>query len=470
MVGEKFFINISSLDSKELNGFIRFSKSSFLNKKAELTKTLILFKKNKKHFKNLLKNENLLFKTLFPKEILNKKQLKNHFQYCEYLFEDFIVYHISQNNKEQRLQILSTYYAENNIVKEALSSNSKLISIVEKKKINFRNYYSLFDLNLKRFNILLNDFNYETFQFAEKAIDYLDQYYFLEKFNIHQELLADTIMSSRKYDVRLINEIENEISKNAVLSKKLLFQIYNITNNLYQRKVDKEVFQKLKELIIPNIEKFDFKSKKKYLEDIGNYLSILYSATGDNSLLKEFFENYKVQLKHETLLKNCVLPDANFAQIVRVSLFLKEYDWAVNFVAEYENSLENKDLVLISKAEIAYNQKKYEQFFEIANKVDLNSTKLKYELKALYAKVFYDTKEFESLENHLNSFEIYLRRQKTLSELVKTNNLNFVLYLKRLLSNVVKPHNLKILKKDIEADKGVFNRNWLLIRVDLLLK
>lgn len=469
MVGEKFYNNISSLNSNEINSFIRFSKSTFLNKKLEITQTLELFKKNKIHFKNLLENESLLFKKLFSSsKPLNKKVLKDHFYSCEKLLEEFIVFHVSQNDKEQKLSILSDFYYKKNNAKAALSINTKLLSEVKKKQLNYKNYYKLFKVNFDRFNILLNDFSYDTFKYAELAIDNLDKYYFLEKYNLNKQLLTDSIMTNRKYNVRLINEIKNEIKSNPEISKKLLFKIYSISLATYEGDVNKESLMTFIGLIYSHLEEFDLETKKDFLEDINNYISILYSKTGDNSLLKFLFENYKKQIASKTYIINGHIPDANFAQAIRISLYLEEYDWAKNFIKIHDKHLNNKDLVLISSAEIAYIQKEYDKTLEYLNKVDLKTTKHNYELKSLYAKTLYDTKEFDLLENHLNTFEIYLRRQQELSDLIKDNNLRFVLFFKRLLKNQVKKEGLKKLKQDIENDKSVFNRNWILARLEKL--
>ncbi len=316
----------------------------------------------------------------------------------------------------------------------------------------------------------MNDFSYDTFQYAEKSIDFLDKYYFLEKIAIKKHLLQDSIMTNRQYDVRLIEEIKKEIQKDPEISKKLLFKIYTISLASCEGNVNKELLQTLTDLIYTHLDEFDAESKKDFLDDINNYISILYSETGDNSLLSSLFENYKKQIKANNYIINGNIPDANFSQIIRISLYLKEYDWINAFLIEHASYLKNKDLVLISSAEISYHQKDYNQTLEILNKVDLKTTKHNYELKSIYAKTLYDMKEFSLLENHLNTFETYLRRQKELSALIKENNLHFVLFLKRLVKNQVKESGLKKLKDDVENDKRVFNRNWILDKLNTILK
>lgn len=471
MVGNKFFNDISSLNKIELLTFIKYSKSSFLNKNTDITRTIELYRKNKSHFKILLDNDGLMFSKIFSKtKDFDRKILKNHFYSCEKLFEDFVVFHVSQSNKEEKLRILSDFYSKKNIKTKALSTNAKLISIIEKQKESKNKYFNLFNLNLKKFYILLNDFNKDTFQYAKKALNYLDEYYFLEKFYIRQELLSDSIMSSRKYEFSLMNEIKIEIENNPNLSNKLFFKILSINYDLYEKKVDKKTFYILKDLIISNIDSFSKRTQSNFLEDIGNYLSILYSKTGENSLLKEVFINFQTKIEYNTLIVNGGLPDANFSQIIRVSLFLKEYEWVNNFIEEYGILLNNKDLVLLSKAEILMAQKNYDEVFDLINKIDLRTTKLSYELKSLYAKALYDTSKFELLDNHLNTFEIFLRRQKKINEIIIQNNLSFVLYLKRIIKNRISQPKLIKLKAELEEDKKVFNRNWLTIRIENLLK
>ena len=471
MLGEKFYISLNSLDNKELNSFIRYSKSNFINKKNEITRTIELFKKNKKHFKNLLTNENILFNKIFPEiKIFDRILLKDLFHYSMILFEDFIVYYISKNDKEQRLNILADFYTRKNLQKEALAINTKLYKIILKAKLNYKNYYKIFKLDMNRFEILLNDFNYETFQYAEKALSYLDQYYFLEKIRITQELRTDEIMSNRKYKIILLDEIKKSIKEDNLINKKILFKIYSISSDLYEGILDKKTFFIYKRLVLSNIDKFDFFSKKMFLVNMGNYLSILFNKTADKDLLKEVFENYKNQLHHKTIVENGKIVDANFTQIVNVSLALKEYNWVNKFIEDYGKLLYNNDLVLLNKAMVLYVQKEYDKALDNLLLIDLKTPKISYEAKTLYAKILYLKKEFELLGNHLNTFELYLRRQKGISELIRENNLKFVLYLKRLLKNQVNKSSIKKLRKDLEEDKSVFNRAWLITYVDLLLQ
>jgi len=471
VLGEKFYISLNSLDNKELNSFIRYSKSNFINKKNEITRTIELFKKNKKHFKNLLTNENILFNKIFPEiKIFDRILLKDLFHYSMILFEDFIVYYISKNDKEQRLNILADFYTRKNLQKEALAINTKLYKIILKAKLNYKNYYKIFKLDMNRFEILLNDFNYETFQYAEKALSYLDQYYFLEKIRITQELRTDEIMSNRKYKIILLDEIKKSIKEDNLINKKILFKIYSISSDLYEGILDKKTFFIYKRLVLSNIDKFDFFSKKMFLVNMGNYLSILFNKTADKDLLKEVFENYKNQLHHKTIVENGKIVDANFTQIVNVSLALKEYNWVNKFIEDYGKLLYNNDLVLLNKAMVLYVQKEYDKALDNLLLIDLKTPKISYEAKTLYAKILYLKKEFELLGNHLNTFELYLRRQKGISELIRENNLKFVLYLKRLLKNQVNKSSIKKLRKDLEEDKSVFNRAWLITYVDLLLQ
>lgn len=471
MLGEKFYISLSSLSTIELNSFIRYSKSNFLNKKKEITFTIELFKKNKEKFFTFLNKEQILFKKVFPNEkTFDRIRLKDLFHYSINLFEDFVVFYVSKTDDEQKLSILSKFYAKKNMQKEALAINTKLFKIVKKYKLNYKNYYKLFKLDMNRFEILLNDFNYETFQYAEKANELLDKYYFLEKLRITQELRSDSIMSSRKYKISFLNEIKNEIKVNEKINKKLLFKIYSITSDLYEGVFDKETYFILKKLVLKNIEKFDFFTRKMVFSDINNYLSILYNKIGDSSLFVEVFENYKNQIHYKTIIINNKIADADFSPIINISLALKEFDWTNKFIDKYSKNIQNKDLVLLNRAQILYVQKDYDKALETLRDVEPKTPLVNYELKAIYAKILYLTNEIDLLDSHLNAFELYIRRQKNISELVKNSNLKFILFSKRLVNNKVNVANLLKLKKDIEKDKSVFNRIWLLSELDKIIK
>ena len=463
MVGEKFYISLSSLTSSELNACIRYSTHELVNKRKAITATLKLYKLDSDVFFSLLEDEKKLFSNIFgTKARFNKKALVDHFHYCLLFFEKFAIQISIEENKEFQLKTLELFYRKRGLKKESSIINSKLIDLTNSKNISFKSYLNLYELYIDRFNILVENFSNDVFENIEKAVDGLDKFYFIAKLHWTQELEVLSKTKNFNYEKRLLNEIQNEIAKDKVLSNKLLFKIYNITFSLYNGKFSKEEYLVLKDLILDNLSKFEILTKKQFLTDLSNYIAFLYSTSSDLELLKESFEINKIQTENKFVIENNRISDSKFSTTIRIALTLKEFDWVEKYIEEFSHFVENENLVVRYKAELYYNLKKYEEALVLINTISLKTFVEHYEIKTLYAKILLDKKEYDLLENHLNTFELYLRRNKEGSSEIIDRNLRFVLYLKRLNNNITDKNKIQKLKIDVTEDLIVFNRHWLL--------
>ena len=88
--------------------------------------------------------------------------------------------------------------------------------------------------------------------------------------------------------------------------------------------------------------------------------------------------------------------------------------------------------------------------------------------KMLLAKMYYELKEQNALDNLLLSFKVYIHRHKELGY-HKTNYLNFIKYTKHLIKvNFYDKTALDRLTNRIKKEQYLVERKWLLERVDLL--
>lgn len=468
MVGEKFFQSVSSLSSSELNACLRYSLNPSFNKRLEISSTIKLFKKSKEDFILLQKNEEKLHKKIFGnQEKYDKKTLVDHFHYCLNLVENFIVYSVVQNDKDEQLKILENFYSDRGCEREAEAINLKRIKLTRSKNISINSYLSLYDLYINKFRITVKRFENETFENVKIALDNLDKFYFLAKMHWSQELDVLNLVSKCDYDKRLLKEIREIVENDTDISKKLLFKIYIETNKLYNGDFSAEKYFQFKDLILKNLDKLEAKSKKQYVTDWSNYGSYMYSREPTMEWLQENFEILKIESDNDLLIVKNKVTDAKFSQGIRIALTLKEFDWADKFINKYKDYVNNENLVLKMQAEVHYNKGDYENSLELINRIPLKTFTDNYEIKTLYSKILFDKGEYDLLENHLNTFELYLRRYKDITEDLRDRNLNFVLYLGRLHRNLNNKKKLEKLFNDVTENKLLFNRSWLLSKISL---
>lgn len=471
MIGEKFYNSVSCLSASELNACIRYSMSELFNKRTEITKTIKFFKKNKEEFFLLLNDEENTFKKFLGRKVkFDRKLLTDHFHLCLNLLENFIVFTEIQKDKDAQLKLVENFYKERSYQSEAESINAKRIKIVSNEDISIDSYLTLYKLYINRFHILVKQFENETFENIEIALNNLDKFYFLAKMHWSQELEALNVVRKFDYDKRLMNEIKELILNDDELTKKLLFKIYLITNDLYNGKFTKEGYYEFKQVILKNLDRFEFKTKKQFLTDLSNYVSFMYGKSPVLEWLKESHEVLKMQIKSKTLVVENHLAEPSYALGIRVALNLEEYEWANKFIADYSQYITNEVLIQKMKAEVLYNLNKHDEALEIINEIPLKSFSDNYEMKTLYAKILFDKKQYDLLENHLKTYELYIRRYKESSDDIKDRNLRYVLYLGRLFRNINHSKRIEKLFKEVSEDNKVFYKNWLLARISLFIK
>lgn len=471
MLGEKFIKCIELLNSSELNTCIRYSKDTILNHRKIITKTLELYKKNPQSFISLLKNEEKLFKKLFPQQkIFDKKPLNSHFHQMMIYMEEFIAIRKIQQDKNERQRILEGFYIENQAQKEALAVNTKRIKTAQQKNVSFESYLHLYQLYINRFYTKADKFENNIFDNVAKAVDYLDNFYFLAKLHWNQELQANALINNQEYSISFIDKIQTYIKDNPEFSEKTLFKIYAITSALYNSDFDEKRYTELKELILGNFSAFTTRTKRNLITDLSNYISYLYNKTGNPKLIPDIFEIYQTEIKHQLLpLRNSPFPEGKFAQIIRIGLSLKKIDWVENFIKKYKKYLENETLVAVCKAEVLFAQNQFEAMLKTLNTIEINSLKNQYEVRNLYVKCYYKLQEFDVLDNFLASYDVFLRRNEQLSKQLQEFNLLFVKFMKRIIRNRHNTKKLQQIKTELTETKSVFHRQWALDELDLLL-
>ncbi|MEO0875125.1 MAG: hypothetical protein AAFY48_11010, partial [Bacteroidota bacterium] len=80
---------------------------------------------------------------------------------------------------------------------------------------------------------------------------------------------------------------------------------------------------------------------------------------------------------------------------------------------------------------------------------------------------YYELDEFDLLDSHLDSFEVFLKRRKDFTADRKQIYIWLIKYTRRLTRIIPGDKKaLQKLKEDIQSTKGVVNANWLLQKIE----
>ena len=209
------------------------------------------------------------------------------------------------------------------------------------------------------------------------------------------------------------------------------------------------------------------------LQDIHTFAlnyCIRQANSGKSNYLMELFEVYKKTLATGTLLESEGFNPWHFKNIVSVGLRLGETKWVQAFFEEHIRSLPPRfyqNAYTYNLARIHFYQKDYPAVLKLLQKVEYEDVFYNLDSKVMLLKTYYELNEDISLDYLLATFRKFLKRNKQLSQQHKTNYLNLIKYLKKLL-NIAEGNTkgLQELKSAVLAQPEVADVDWLLAKIE----
>ncbi|HND89817.1 MAG TPA: hypothetical protein PK971_15900, partial [Saprospiraceae bacterium] len=181
--------------------------------------------------------------------------------------------------------------------------------------------------------------------------------------------------------------------------------------------------------------------------------------------LRTTLDLYAHALERHLLLENGHISRFAFNNIVAIALRLGELDWTEQFVQQHQSFLEKqhrRSTAALNLARVAYARRDYGTALLQLQQAADRDVFSNLQAKTLQLKIFYDTGEWETLESHLASMKIYIRRHARIAY-QRDNYLRILLYT-RLLMQVDRSHPeaLAQLQARIAAEPLLTEKDWLL--------
>ncbi|MCH8331577.1 MAG: hypothetical protein IH946_09410, partial [Bacteroidetes bacterium] len=194
--------------------------------------------------------------------------------------------------------------------------------------------------------------------------------------------------------------------------------------------------------------------------------------TGETDYLSELFALYKNSLKDEFILEERKLSPWSYKNIVATALRLNEFDWVKNFITVYRTKLDPKfrdNAFNYNLARFYFYQQNYNKVLDLLQKVEFNDVFYSLDSRSMMLKTYYELEAIDSLYSLIDSFRLYLWRNKLISEGHRHNYLNLIRFVRRL-TKVFPGDDKKLLQieTDIEQTKQIADKNWLLEKLKSL--
>jgi len=474
MESTRIYKILQGLSASQQNRFLKFIKSPYHNVNARIEQLAVYLIENTRNKAPLLSKEDIWSKVELKVAYSDLKFRK----LCNELLERFEKYLVIENletNKILQSNLLLDSIRKNKhelLAEKHIARSSKSITRVIDQSSEYylqKYFYEKTIQNLKT--------NYEKKVDLKKGkarsyidlTENLDAFYTIEKLRIaiDQRTWQKMYKTEEKIELGIPLGIINkyEFSKNPSV------KIYKLMYELYQEEESTEKYYLLKASAISNIDTFPVDEQREIFDVLVSYC-IKWVNKGDMEFHKETLIIYDWGIEKEINLSKGKLSPTSFRNYVVIGLRVGEFDRVEKFIKTNSTILseERKDNALnFNLARVSFYRKNYEEVLNYLNKVNFDDIWYNVNSKVLLFATYYELDELDVLVTSSESFRTFLRRESDVQNVRTNRYLTFTKYLIKIVNYKHRKDKILKMKEQLEKDKAVVNKQWLLEKIDELL-
>jgi len=277
--------------------------------------------------------------------------------------------------------------------------------------------------------------------------DALNHFFIAETLRQTCILLTHERVAEKDYDFLLLADILKQIETHADLLEIPAIYLYYHSYHTIIGKESGTHFSQLKMGIIRYGAGFPQAELKEIYTHAINHCIRENNKKKDAVFLRELFDLFQVGLEQDAFLENGFLSRWRYKNIVMTGLIEKKY---------------RKNSLAYNLAFLYHATKQYDKAISQLQQVKFDDVFLNLNARNLLLKIYLELEEYETLDAHLNSFEVFIRR-KNITNPHRANYLNLIKLSRKIIQ--LNPHDKAAkaeLRKEIEAEKNPSTRTFLL--------
>jgi len=404
-----------------------------------------------------------VFPLIFPDEEYDDAKMRQVMHFLLKAVEEFLTYQELMTDDAQAHIALSRVYRKrklNKLFKKNIRTLGKL-----QKKAPFRNreFFNKEYLIQQENYAYLSEFKRVELNLQEVS-DTLDLTFLADKLRQSVFMLSHQTVYKNEYDIGLLDEVLAYLENKPKLLEIPAIAMYYFGYKALTNKQEEQYFNKLKSQLIENAHFFPHSEIRDiYLMAI-NYCIGRMNA-GDSAFIREAFELYQPGYERKILIENEQVSRLTFLNSVTIALRLGEFEWAEQFIENYQHYLEERyreSFVRFSLARLNFERKNYDEAMRLLVQVEFDDILFNLNARTMLLKMYYEQDEFDALDSLLGSTNTYLQRKKVMGY-HKSNYKNIIRFTKKLTRiNPFEKTEREKLYKEIEAANPLTEKSWLL--------
>ena len=456
--------SVKKMSSDDLKSFQLFVKSPFFNSNQKAISLIDYIVKNIENFQDEKLEKEAIYFTVFDKKKFDNQQLKNLMSHLLKLLVHF--FSISQFQKNKSLEKL--FAAKGSMELDCQKLFQKLLKKVEKdfdetddatiETIQLSELKMKFQSQFRNRSKALDEINFQ--------LEQLDAYFKENKLRLECEKLS------------MLKMLRIEPKSLSSISQKKLprQQVWKALWDLLNEKDSKELFENYVFQLKTFQQYFDEEALRNLFTAALNFCTQQINS-GNQSYLIEYFKLHKELIVNGLIFEKGQISQWAFQNVVTAACRVGELDWGFEFIHSNKNKLREEHKINAFSYALAiwyFHAQKFDEAIQLLNEVKFTDVYYAYNSRLLLARLYFERKDWWALDSFLNSFRLYLLREKKLTVVRKKACANFI----RLVNKMKKIHEApkressKILaiKKKIKETSNLILKNWLLQKIEELEK
>lgn len=453
---------IYKLEKTEIRQLKKFVRSPFVTHREDLGR-LFNHLADFLYAGKTLPTKEILFACIFPDEPYDDQKLRSTMSDLHKIVEQYLKWKMAQEDVVGSHLALATTYRQRNLPKHFQRTISKVQKIQENQPLRNPEFYQ----NFLRYQIETTHFqttNHRTGGFNLQGIDdTLDTLYLAQKLRHACTQLSHRAVFQTDYQFGLLKEWIDSLEESKHLGVPAI-SLYYYCYRFLTEEYSQAYFRKFRKVLSQHQSNFPKEELRDLYRAAINFC-IRKLNEGSLEFTREGWELFQEGLKAEIFIENDRLSRFTFDNVVGFGLRLEEYEEVEIFIKKYQPKLESTyrvSTVNFNFARLEYSRKNYDKalhYIQITDSKDLVNQLI---TKTLILKIYYEAKEFDLLESHLDNFRLFIHRREV-SDFHQTNYKNIISLTRKLIA--LTPYDQKErarLEQTIQQEKVLTEKSWLL--------
>ncbi len=452
------------LSESELKRLDKFIASPYFNESKTILEMHNFIRAFSPDYNDPGLDKSSLWAELYPGEAHQDSRLRHFMSRLLKLLQEFLAQQSFSSDSFKKnmelLEALRLHKAEGNYQKtyrkfrkefEELGTDSYLKNFLLDEELN--RFYSISSL------VTLQNIDSSLQTSAEN----LDRFYIVNKLRFFCSVINFKRVLQMDHRNRFMDEIL-EMAEEPEFQEEPAIKIYLL---ILQTLIDPEDLDKFK-LLLDSLK--DLRNEFEDEELRGMYVfaqnyCIRKANQGKTEFLQDLFNIYEQVISEGIIFSEGQFSAATYKNIVANALRLKKYNWAEAFIKDYNSKLpdeERENALTYNMARVHFDRRDYDQVITLLQQVEYSDVFYSLDSRSILLKTYYELDEVDSMEALVNSFRIFLRRNKILSEQQRKGYMNLIKFASQ--ASRVRPRDkdrVNKLESDISNTSPIADVGWL---------